>query len=64
MSVTGTLEVRLEVAEIGPMLWRLAGLRSILYERERYILAETLHDVADQLDHGKRPQRLVLITSH
>jgi hypothetical protein len=55
-------EVRQEVAEIGPLLWRLAGLRSILYETERYVLAETLRDVADELDRGNRPQRLVLIT--
>jgi hypothetical protein len=62
MSVTGTLDVRQEVAEIGPLLWRLVGLRSLLYETERYILARTLRDVADQLDHGDRRQRLVLIT--
>jgi hypothetical protein len=62
MTVTGTLDVRQEVVEIGPLLWRLAGLRSILYETERYILAGTLRDVADELDHGDRSQRLVLIT--
>jgi hypothetical protein len=56
MTVNG-LDVRQEVAEIGPMLWRLAGLRSILCETERYILAETLRDVADELDRGQ--QRLV-----
>jgi hypothetical protein len=27
-------------------------------------LAGTLRDVADELDHGDRPQRLVLITPH
>ena len=52
MTVDGTLDVRQEVAEIGPMLWRLAGLRSRLFETERYLLAETLRDVADALDHG------------
>jgi hypothetical protein len=62
MTVTGTLDVRQEVAEIGPMLWKLAALRSLLFETERYILAGTLRDVADELDHGDRPQRLVLIT--
>jgi hypothetical protein len=50
------------VVEIEPMLWRLAALRSILYETERYILAGTLRDVADELDYGDRLQRLVLIT--
>ena len=34
-----------------------------LYETEQFVLAETLRDVADHLDHG-RPQRLVLITPH
>jgi len=62
MSVNGTSDVRQEVAEIGPMLWRLAGLRSILFETERDILARTLRDVANELDCGQ--QRLVLITSH
>jgi hypothetical protein len=62
MTVNGTLDVRQEVAEIGPSLWRLAGLRSRLFETERYVLAGTLRDVADELDHGDRPQRLVLIT--
>jgi hypothetical protein len=62
MTITGTLDARQEVVEIGPLLWRLVGLRSILYETERYILAGTLRDVADELDHGERLQRLVLIT--
>jgi hypothetical protein len=62
MTMTGTLDVRQEVVEIGPMLWRLAGLRSILYETERYILAGTLRDVGDELDHGERLQRLVLVS--
>jgi hypothetical protein len=62
MTVTGTLDARQEVVEIGPLLWRLVGLRSILFETERYILAGTLRDVADELDHGDRSQRLVLIT--
>ena len=60
MVVSGTLDVRQEVVEIGPLLWRLAGLRSILYETERYILAGTLRDIADELDRGDRPQRLVI----
>jgi hypothetical protein len=34
------------------MLWRLAGLRSRLFETERYLLAETLRDVADALERG------------
>jgi hypothetical protein len=62
VTVTGTLDVRHQVVEIGPMLWRLTALRSILYETERYVLAGTLRDVADELDHGDRSQRLVLIT--
>lgn len=45
------------------LLWQLAELRSRLYETEQFVLAETLRDVADHLDHG-RPQRLVLITPH
>jgi len=55
MSVTGTLDVRPEVAEIGPLLWRWAGLRSRLVETERYLLAETLRDVADALERGRLP---------
>jgi hypothetical protein len=51
------------VAEIGPLLWRLAELRSRLLETQRYVLPGTLRDVADELDHG-RPQRLMLITLH
>jgi hypothetical protein len=62
MTVTGTLDVRPEVVEVGPMLWRLAALRSRLFETERYVLAGMLRDVADELDHGDRSQRLVLIT--
>ena len=61
MIVNGTLDVRHEVAEIGPLLWRLAGLRSILYETERIVLAGTLRDIANELDHGDQSQRLVLI---
>ena len=52
VNVKGTLEVWQEVAEIGPMLWRLAGLRSPLFESERYLLAEILRDVADALERG------------
>jgi hypothetical protein len=63
MTVTGTLDVRQEVAEIAPLLWRLAALRR-LFETERYVLAGTLRDIADELDHGDGPQRLVLITPH
>ena len=59
MTPTGTLDVRREVADIGPLLWRLAGLRSRLFETERYVLVGTLRDVADELD-----QQLVLITPH
>jgi hypothetical protein len=54
--------VQQEVADIGPLLWRLAGLRSRLFETERHVLAGTLRDVADELDHGDRPQRLSPIT--
>jgi hypothetical protein len=60
MTVTGTLDARQEVVEIGPLLWRLAALRSRLFETEPYLLAETLRDVADELengnDHAARPE--------
>jgi hypothetical protein len=59
VNVKGTLEVWQEVAEIGPMLWRLAGLRSPLFESERYLLAEILRDVADALERGNCPQHRV-----
>jgi hypothetical protein len=62
VTVNGTLDVRQEVVETGAMLWRLAGLRSRLFQTERHVLAGTLRDIADELDHGDRPQRLVLIT--
>jgi hypothetical protein len=40
----------------------MAGLSSRLFETERYVLTETLRDIADELAHGERSQRLVLIT--
>ena len=35
-------------ADLGPMLWRLAGLRSRLFETERYVLAGTLRALERQ----------------
>jgi hypothetical protein len=52
VTVTGTLDVRQEVVEIGPMLWRLTALRSILYETERYVLAGTF--AAARINHSER----------